>query len=559
MAYLNSDVDQNGDAKWFWKGKFQPSARQKRVMLARAMEIAVEFLMTNHLYTFDGKVYRQQSGGPIGLDLTGVLARMVMIWWDGQFIEKLKELDIKLEMHKRYIDDQNQAVEGCQPGLRYVDGRLEIQQNKVEEDHQVGTEKSTAKLMRTIGDSITPMIKLEEDVPSNHEDNRLPILDLIVWVEDNRAKHVFYKKPMASRKVISSRSAAPTSEKRTILVQECLRRMKNCSIDQPWNTKAKYINQLMLEMKHAGHSEHFRKTVVIKAINKYKAKLEDHVQGTKRMYRNREEIKRDRTLKGGKAKKDDWFRTAGYTSTLVVLPTPGSQLARQTAEAMSKCPPPDGTKTKIVEMGGSAVQHQLVAADPFPREDCGRRECGLCQHEGCRGLCYKPSVAYSYTCTRCEVCRQQEIEDGNPVEATTVYKYIGESSRTPYTRHTQHLKKYRAAHRNKDNERGQPTKGDEEEEAGGSFMWPHARDHHGGCLGPDEGASDYKLKVEGFFRDTLARQVDEDVRMRQSGWGDDQMARRLTNSTTPAPQCELMNGRGEYFQPKTVRTIFKQF
>ena len=43
---------------------------------------AVETIMGNHLYRFDGKVYRQVEGGPIGLELTGVVADLVMLWCD---------------------------------------------------------------------------------------------------------------------------------------------------------------------------------------------------------------------------------------------------------------------------------------------------------------------------------------------------------------------------------------------------------------------------------------------------------------------------------------------
>ena len=57
---------------------------KKKVMLARAIRI---------------------YGGPIGLDFTGVLARMVMLWWDNEYLAKLSELGIKMEMYKRYVDD----------------------------------------------------------------------------------------------------------------------------------------------------------------------------------------------------------------------------------------------------------------------------------------------------------------------------------------------------------------------------------------------------------------------------------------------------------------------
>ena len=341
---------------------------------------------------------------------------------------------------------------------------------------------------------------------------------------------------MASRRVVAARSAGSNSEKRNVLVQECLRRLRNCGPNQPWAVKVHFMNQLMLDMKHAGHSEHFREIVAIKAISKYKAQVEDSVQGKKPLYRSRAEIKESEAERGGKARKDDWFRVDGYTSTLNVLPTPGSKLARQTADAMKRCPPPEGTKSKIQERGGSTVQRQLVRSNPFPREECGREDCGMCAQKASKGMCYKSNVGYSYVCNRCEFARNQQMERGATDEQTTAYKYIGETGRTPYTRHLWHMSKYRSKYRNQDNR--QPSQ-EEEEEVGGTFMWSHARDHHGGSLGPDEGAKDFKMEFEGSFRDPMSRQVDEAVRMRLCG-------------------CELMNGKGEYYQPKTVQTIFKQ-
>ena len=57
----------------------------------------------------------------------------------------------------------------------------------------------------------------------------------------------------------------------------------------------------------------------------------------------------------------------------------------------------------------------------------------------------------------------------------------------------------------------------------------------------------------------MSRQVNEDVRTRMCGWGDDEMRRRQSENMKNSPMCTLMNGRGEYYRPKTGKTIFKQF
>ena len=59
------------------------------------------------MYQMDGKVYKQESGGPIGLEITGVLARLVMLWWDRTFMKKMNSLKLEIWLYKRYVDDGN--------------------------------------------------------------------------------------------------------------------------------------------------------------------------------------------------------------------------------------------------------------------------------------------------------------------------------------------------------------------------------------------------------------------------------------------------------------------
>ena len=61
------------------------------------------------------------------------------------------------------------------------------------------------------------------------------------------------------------------------------------------------------------------------------------------------------------------------------------------------------------------------------------------------------------------------------------------------------------------------------------------------------------MSQNGIFNDTMTRQVDEDVRMRLSGWGANRICRKNSE-----PQCVLMNSKTAFFNPKSVQTIFKQ-
>ena len=67
----------------------KPSQEQQVEMIAKCVEIAAKLVMRNHFYHFGEEIRKQAEGGPIGLELTTALARMVMIWWDEQFLEKV--------------------------------------------------------------------------------------------------------------------------------------------------------------------------------------------------------------------------------------------------------------------------------------------------------------------------------------------------------------------------------------------------------------------------------------------------------------------------------------
>ena len=85
------------------------------------------------------------------------------------------------------------------------------------------------------------------DYPARHEDGKLPIFDLKVWVlmkrgQDEREEedglsvvlHEFYIKDVASKCVINAWSALPWNSERTILTQEVLRILLNYCREVPW-------------------------------------------------------------------------------------------------------------------------------------------------------------------------------------------------------------------------------------------------------------------------------------------------------------------------------------
>ena len=112
--------------------------------------------------------------------------------------------------------------------------------------------------VRQIGNNIHPSIQLEVDYPSKHNDNKMPILDLKVWVENNKVKHEFYQKSVSSKSMIHQRAALPLDKKRTIITQEILRVMTRCSPELEWEKVVPHLDYTMKRLQYSGCNKRFR-------------------------------------------------------------------------------------------------------------------------------------------------------------------------------------------------------------------------------------------------------------------------------------------------------------
>ena len=79
--------------------------KEKRLLVATVLKIAVLMLFRSHVYSFGGKYYLQKAGGPIGLRSTCAIARLVMLWWDVEMMTLMSSNNLTVEQKARYIDD----------------------------------------------------------------------------------------------------------------------------------------------------------------------------------------------------------------------------------------------------------------------------------------------------------------------------------------------------------------------------------------------------------------------------------------------------------------------
>ena len=134
------------------------------------------------------------------------------------------------------------------------------------------------------------MIQLTVDTPCNYTDGKMPVLDIKVNVnqeEDNRINFEFISNPTKNPRVILASSATSQSQKRTILTQECLRRLRNTKVELGPEVQRKHLNIFMLRLKNSGYSVKFRKEVLNSALQAFDRMLADDESGAKPMYRSR--------------------------------------------------------------------------------------------------------------------------------------------------------------------------------------------------------------------------------------------------------------------------------
>ena len=97
---------------------------KKRKMISTALKVALKFLMKKHVYNLNNQMRKQQEGGAIGLELTGLLTRIYMIWWERQFLQTCRDNQVGPELYKRYVDDSNLLSRLVEPGKTYKSNEI---------------------------------------------------------------------------------------------------------------------------------------------------------------------------------------------------------------------------------------------------------------------------------------------------------------------------------------------------------------------------------------------------------------------------------------------------
>ena len=359
--------------------------------------------------------------------------------------------------------------------------------------------------------SVDNMITFTHDTSCNYPDKKMPALDIKVNVNQemkNRIDYEFYEKPTKNPRVLLASSAISSASKRTILTQECLRRMRNTKVELGEQCLNKHLNDFMVKLKNSGYNEKYRKEILDSACKGFQKMLEDDIKGVKPLFRNRawnkderEENKRKRKLNWYKNSKDPKIN---YKSVLFVPPTPGGALARELKNREQEINRFSQERIKIIEKSGQNVECILVKKDPFQKDNCSEEQCPICKNPDKKAnvFCNTNNVGYRWSCNTCRNREKMKV-------------YEGETSRSARLRGKEHVDAYRR--KNSD-----------------SVLYKHKLVEH------ENENVDFVMEITGVFRDALTRQADEAVRIQ---------ARKNE---------ELMNSKSEFNHPPIARVVVQK-
>ena len=238
--------------------------------------------------------------------------------------------------------------------------------------------------VKQIAETIHRSIQVTVDCLSYHEDKKVPILDLKVWLQtasgDGNGStvllHEYFYKDVATRAVVDARSAVPIETKRITLIQEVLRILRNCSRRLPWDTVRDHIQAFCARMQFSGHDLRMRTRVVEGAVAAYKRQIQRDKAGEVPLYRPRGWHVEERVRKK-RSKRSEWFRgKRGQHESVIFIPaTPGSVLKRRYLQVIWN----SSISFAVVVVPGLSLRKRIQRSDPFKAEVCSRADvCLVC-------------------------------------------------------------------------------------------------------------------------------------------------------------------------------------
>ena len=203
----------------------EPSKGDLKRLMSCALMIVIRFMFETHTYEFNGKLYIQEDGGPIGLRFTHCIARIRMNHWVRSVRRILEDSKVQIRLLKKYVDDVRFLMARISRGLRFIpEVGLLVYDPGFEEEHSglsdlEYTSLVLLQIMNSVANDLTFTVENQEQYGNKY----MPTLDFQLRLEDKpdgsrMLRYKFFKKPMASKIGILQTSAMPENTKRNTII-----------------------------------------------------------------------------------------------------------------------------------------------------------------------------------------------------------------------------------------------------------------------------------------------------------------------------------------------------
>ena len=120
-----------------------------------------------------------------------------------------------------------------------------------------------------------------------------------------------------------------------MLTQEVVRIRRNISLELPWETTVKHLNNFSARMRASGYGEKYRLEVIKSGVEGFEKMVMEEKNGG-RPINQRRTWNEDQRQKKKELQKKNWYRSGGFDVPLFVPHTPNGELAKRMKEVEAK-------------------------------------------------------------------------------------------------------------------------------------------------------------------------------------------------------------------------------
>ena len=433
------------------------------------------------------------------------------------------------------------------PGWRWEEKRKKFEFKKEWEEEDISLKESDtvrmAKETNKAMNSIYPFLKFTVETEEDFQNGRLPTLDCELWMEPaqgqkrQKLNFSFFQKSMKTPFVVMKDSAMGQSQKISILSNDLLRRLSNCSETVEMSEKVQIIDDYTETLSVSGYEENEIKEIIESGLTGFVRKVERlrkagvpfHRPATMTLqgrikkkllektnwYKQKPKEKRGETKKQSSRKVTPSSEENTAVSVMFCPQTPHGELAKRLREADRKLKEVTKDDVKIVERAGTKLRFLLHKSNPFDdsTSKCDRESCLICENPlnkkyGCR----KRNITYMTVCLRCEEEKRKANKEQTSVseevkEAGTEHEETEEKAEAEPQGKILSKRYYGESHRS-GGERQKEHASDYKNKKEDSHMKKHLDEDHPGCEPKD---IKFGMTVLKQHKTAFSRMVHEEI------------------------------------------------